>query len=135
MIRILTALLILLTLPAWAGNLRGVNPEELLELQGKGALIVDIRTAEEWKSTGIIADSAKLTYFDKNGAYDKNAWLKQLAGLRKSPDQPIVLVCRSGNRSGIVGKELAQEPGMDTVYHLEKGLRQWTAENKGLVSQ
>jgi rhodanese-related sulfurtransferase len=133
MIRLLSSFLLLLSLPAWAGTLRGVNPDELLDLQQKGALVVDVRTPEEWKSTGVIPGSAKLTFFDKNGAYDKDAWLKQLKGQVKSADQPIVLVCRSGNRSGTVGKELAQEPGFGQVYHLEKGIRQWSAESRSLV--
>lgn len=123
-----------LVAPAWAAKLHGVTPDELADLQQKGALVVDVRTPEEWKSTGVIPDSAKLTYFDKNGSYDKSDWLKQLKGQLKAPDQPIVLVCRSGNRSGLVGKELSQEPGVGPVYHLEKGIREWIAESKRLVA-
>jgi len=129
----LLVILTLLSTSLQAAELRGVSPEELQALQQQGALVVDIRTPEEWKSTGIIAGSRKLMYFDRNGAYDRDAWLSQLKTLVRKPDQPVVLVCRSGNRSGTVGKELAAQPGFGTIYHLEKGLRQWTAENRSLV--
>ena len=118
---------------AFAGQLLGVTPDELQALQTQGALVVDIRTPEEWKSTGVIAGSLGLTYFDANGAYDKDAWLKQLSAARKDTQQPLVLVCRSGHRSGTVGKMLAAEAGFDKVYHLEKGIRGWTAESRALT--
>lgn len=128
------ALLVLVSQMVSAGALRGVTPDELIDLQKHGALVVDVRTPEEWKSTGIIAGSSTMTYFNKNGEYDKEAWLKQLKGRIKSADQPVVLVCRSGHRSGTVGKELVQESGIGPVYHLEKGIRQWSAESKPLVA-
>jgi rhodanese-related sulfurtransferase len=130
----LFVLLMTLSLSLQAAELHGVNPDELQALQQQGALVVDIRTPEEWKATGIIAGSSTLMYFDKNGGYDREAWLGELKKLVSKPDQPIVLVCRSGNRSGTVGKELAGQAGVGTVYHLEKGLRQWVAESRTLVS-
>ena len=130
---ILFSLLMLVSCSLQAAELHGVTPDELQALQQQGALVVDIRTPEEWKATGIIPGSSPLMYFDKNGAYDKDAWLGDLKKLVKRPDQPIVLVCRSGNRSGTVGKELAAQSGFGTIYHLEKGLRQWLAESRALV--
>lgn len=131
---VLLFFLMALSFSLQAAELRGVTPDELQALQQQGALVVDIRTPEEWKATGIIAGSSPLMYFDKNGAYDKDAWLGDLKKLVKQPDQPIVLVCRSGNRSGMVGKELAGQAGFGPIYHLEKGLRQWAAESRTLVA-
>ena len=39
-------------------------------------------------------------------------------------DAPILLVCRSGNRSGKAAAILDQN-GYKTVYNLEKGMRSW----------
>lgn len=116
-----------------AGELRGLAPDELQSLAAAGALVVDVRTPEEWKSTGVIPGSVGLTYFDAAGAYDHAAWLKRLQALRRSPDQPVALVCRSGHRSATVGKALAAEAGIAKVYHLEKGIRGWSGENRPLT--
>lgn len=129
----LSALAVLLwSLAAQAGELIGITPSELEAMQAKGALVVDVRTPEEWSKSGLIPGSAGLTYFDTNGKYDKDAWLKQLKPLQSSPEQPLILVCRSGNRSGQVGKMLANEAGYARVYHLEKGVAGWGSAGKPL---
>lgn len=118
---------------ACAGELAGLTPDELESMQKKGALVVDVRTSQEWKTTGLISGSQGLAYFDANGLYDKEGWLKQLKNLLKTPTQPVVLVCRSGNRSATVGKMMLTEAGYSKVWHLEKGIRAWSAESRPLT--
>ena len=120
---------------AFAGELVGVTPDEMDALVKKGATVVDIRTPQEWKATGLIPGSHGLTYFDASGHYDKEDWLGRLKPLLGSAGQPVILVCRSGNRSATVGKMLVNEAGFDRVYHLEKGIRGWTAESRSLAAQ
>jgi rhodanese-related sulfurtransferase len=120
---------------AQAGNLLGITPDEVLAMQTKGALVVDVRTPEEWKKTGLIPGSKGLTFFDSTGGYDRDAWFKQLKTLVKSPDQPVILVCVSGRRTALVGKMLATDGGYAQVYHLDKGIRGWSAESKPLAPQ
>lgn len=127
-----TLLGLLASLSLQAAGLTNLSPDELLALQSQGAVVVDVRTPEEWSKTGLIPGSQKLTYFDSSGSYDKEAWLKQLAPMMKSKDQPIILVCRSGNRSATVGKMLATEAGYTKVYHLEKGIKVWSYEGRPL---
>jgi rhodanese-related sulfurtransferase len=117
---------------AHAGTLVGLSPDELQAMQAQGALVVDVRTPGEWKTTGLIPGSKGLTYFDSTGGYNKQAWLKQLKPLQTSPEQAVVLVCRSGHRSATVGKMLLDEAGYSKVYHLEKGINAWSAESKPL---
>jgi len=131
----LFALLPLLFGLAQAGDLVGITPDELQAMQAQGALVVDVRTPGEWAATGIIPGSKTLTYFTSTGGYDQAAWLKQLQPWVARPSQPVVLVCRSGNRSATVGKMLLTEGGYGKVYHLEKGIRGWSAENKPLARQ
>ena len=119
-------------LVAHAQGLASLTPDELQIMQAKGALVVDVRTPEEWAKTGLIPGSKGLTYFDSTGNYDKESWLKQLKPLQSSPEQPLILVCRSGNRSSMVGKMLLQEAGYSKVYHLDKGINGWSAEGKAL---
>ena len=44
----------------------------LLEQQ---VTIVDIRRPEEWATTGVVAGSLLLTFYDEQGKYDLHAWL------------------------------------------------------------
>ena len=46
--------------------------------------IIDIRTPEEWGTTGVIEGSHLLTFFDARGNYDTRAWLSDLSRHRCS---------------------------------------------------
>lgn len=119
-------LAVLFSSSAWADALKNVNPEQLLEMQQhKDALIVDIRTEAEWQASGIIANSHKLQSFDNQGNFDQKKWLTELEKMKSSPDQPLILVCSSGNRSNKVGTFLIEQMGMKNVYHLDNGLQSW----------
>ena len=50
-----------------------------LAAQAAGKVLVDIRGAEEWQSTGVIAGSHQLTFFDAAGHADPGYWLETLA--------------------------------------------------------
>jgi rhodanese-related sulfurtransferase len=112
--------------PAQANELQNVTPEQLLDMQqNQHALVVDIRTPAEWQASGVIANSQKLQSFDAQGKFDQDKWLAELEKLKSSLDQPVILVCRSGNRSGNVGTLLSDKIGMKNVYHLQNGLQSW----------
>lgn len=109
-----------------ASELGLVTAEQLTAMQqNDNALVVDVRTPGEWQSTGIISDSQKLQAFDTNGNFDQEKWLASLEKLKSSTDQTVILVCRSGNRSGKVGRMLTEQLGMKNVYHLSNGIQQW----------
>ncbi len=110
----------------FAENLGQLSPEQLITLQkNSNALVIDVRTAKEWESTGIIPDSHKLQFFSANGKYDADQWLTQLNQLKTSKDQPVILVCRSGNRSGMIGEMLANKMNLKNIYHLSDGIMPW----------
>ncbi|MGY6276977.1 rhodanese-like domain-containing protein [Methylomonas sp. MgM2] len=109
-----------------ATELQTVTPEQLLEMQQtRNALVVDVRTEAEWQASGIISNSYKLQSFDRQGKFDDEKWLAALEQMKSSPDQAVILVCRSGNRSAKVGTFLTQQLDMKNVYHLENGLQSW----------
>jgi rhodanese-related sulfurtransferase len=110
----------------YAAELGQVTAEQLLSMQQNSkALVVDVRTTAEWQATGVIADSQKLESFDSNGRFDQEKWLVNLEKLKSSPEQPVILVCRSGNRSGKIGQILTEQLGMKNVYHLSNGIQSW----------
>lgn len=119
-------LLLLCTPSSIAAELSSVDIAQMLELKNHhNALIVDIRTEQEWSETGTIPQSATLQFFDANGRYDAKLWLAKLEKMRGMPDRPIVLVCRSGNRSEKLGNFLAQQIGLNNIHHLENGILPW----------
>lgn len=118
------------TLWLWAGTtaaaeLGQVSAAQLQPMQQNDhALVIDIRTEAEWHATGVIPGSRKLQSFNAEGQFNAEKWLADLQKLKTSPDQPVILVCRSGNRSSKVGEFLVRQ-GMPNVYHLNNGIQSW----------
>ena len=122
---LLVLLLFLICAPAWAqvGNL---TDEELQQMVKDGVPVIDIRRPGEWDQTGVVAGSHLMTFFDQRGNYDLDAWLRQLEPIA-GEDDPFILVCRTGNRTGQVGDFLQGKLKYNRVYHLEKGITHWIA--------
>jgi rhodanese-related sulfurtransferase len=108
-----------------AAELNNITPEQLKTMRDNNALVIDIRTTEEWNSTGIIPGSNKIEFFNDQGEFDANKWLIALNQLQSSTEQPVVLVCHSGNRSNMLGNYLANKLGMKNIYHLQNGIASW----------
>lgn len=113
-----------------AGELINLNTEAVSNKLSQSALVIDIRTPGEWQSTGIIPGSHPVKFFDRNGKYDVEQWLATVQKLQKSPDQEIILVCRSGGRSSRVGNLLTQQLNMSNIAHLENGISSWIKERR-----
>lgn len=69
------------------------------QMKAENALIVDIRRPDEWKETGVIEGARLVTFKDAEG------FLKAI-GKDLTPGRPLVLVCRSGNRSSAAAAAL-----------------------------
>ena len=113
-----------------AAELTNLTTSDVNNKLTENALVIDIRTPQEWQSTGIIPGSHPVKFFDKNGKYDADQWLATVKQLQTSPDQEIILVCRSGGRSGRVGNLLTQKLNMSNVSHLQKGISSWIREKR-----
>lgn len=95
---LLVAALALPVLPAGAGEVT-VTQMTVDQMKAGGALIVDIRTPEEWAETGVI-EGAKLVTFT-----DPESFLAAV-GPELADGRDLVLVCRSGRRSGAAAEAL-----------------------------
>lgn len=74
-------------------------------LSGKDALVVDIRTPEEWAETGVLPGAERLTFTDPDSfAADFLAAF----GAEIAAGRDVVLVCRSGRRSAAAAEALSQ---------------------------
>ena len=128
---LLCAALILGAAPARA-EVVNIGNAELARLAASGVPVIDIRTESEWKSTGVIAGSRLLTFFDSSGRADTAQWLAK-AGAFAKPGQPVILICRSGNRTRAATQFLSEQAGYKTVYNVSQGINGWIGEGRPLV--
>jgi|SaaInl8_200m_RNA_FD_contig_41_62811_length_1968_multi_4_in_0_out_0_3 rhodanese-related sulfurtransferase len=70
----------------------------LLDDKNSEMVIVDIRTEPEWEETGIVERSHTITFFDLQGNYDAEGFLKAMDALG-GKTQEIGLICRTGSRT------------------------------------
>ena len=108
-----------------------IDNAELAQLLKSGVTVIDIRTRPEWEETGIVPGSKLLTYFDERGRADP-AWLEKLKPMAR-PGDPIVVICRSGNRTRPVSQLLSQQGGQTTVYNVKKGIKGWIGSGGAVV--
>jgi rhodanese-related sulfurtransferase len=109
-----------------------IDNAELARLSASGVKVIDVRTANEWRSTGVVAGSRLLSFFDEAGRSNPPQWLDSVKKL-VTPDQPVILICRSGNRSMLAAKFLSEQSGYKTVYNVGKGLNGWVGEGRSVT--
>jgi rhodanese-related sulfurtransferase len=129
---IASALLCLCALAAHAAVIN-IDNAELTRLAASGVAVIDIRTEPEWKATGVIAGSELLTFVDEEGRVDSSGWLEKIKSVAK-PEQPIILICRSGNRSVAATQFLSQQAGYKTVYNAQGGMNAWVKEGRSIIA-
>lgn len=106
-----------------------IDNEELARLMATGVPVIDIRTEPEWRETGIVKGSHLLTFFDERGRADPPAWLAKLQPIAR-PDQPVILICRTGNRTGVLAKFLDEKVGYAKVYNVKHGIYGWMKDKR-----
>ena len=106
---------------------------ELKSLLQKKIPLIDIRRKDEWKSTGIVENSILMTFFDKNGKANTNEWLKELNKIANKND-PVILICRTGRRTGIISKFLSEKVGYSLIYDVTDGITDWIKKGNTVVN-
>jgi rhodanese-related sulfurtransferase len=109
-----------------------IDNAELAKLAKSGVTVIDIRTQPEWQETGIVAGSKLLTFFDERGRADPAAWLEKVKPIVK-PGDPVIVICRSGNRTKPVSELLSQQAGYAKVYNVKHGLKGWLRDSGPVV--
>ena len=106
---------------------------ELKSLLQKKIPLIDIRRKDEWKSTGIVENSILMTFFDKNGKANTNEWLKEPNKIANKND-PVILICRTGRRTGIISKFLSEKVGYRLIYDVTDGITDWIKKGNTVVN-
>ncbi len=100
-------------------GIRLVTAQQGAEIQADppaGLIILDVRTPEEF-ADGHLEDAVMIDFYEPDFA-------DRLAEL--DPDQPYLLYCRSGNRSGQT-TAIMKELGFSDVADVDGGILAWSA--------
>ena len=103
----------------------------LKTLLAQGVPVYDIRRSEEWRSTGVVEGSRKLTYVDAKGRPNPEFLPRFIIEVGKN--DPVVLICRTGNRTDALARELIEKMGYTQVYNVRDGITRWIGDNNPVV--
>jgi rhodanese-related sulfurtransferase len=73
-----------------------------------------------------------ITFFDQNGHYDLDKWLPQLNSIATA-DEPFILICRTGNRTGVISGFLDNKMNYSKVYNVTDGITKWIDQGNQTV--
>jgi phage shock protein E len=78
----------------WAavGHASTIEPQRAVEEIHQGALVLDVRSAEEVAETRLLADAVHVPHHDTDSL---------IAAIGPDPDRPVVLYCATGSRTSI----------------------------------
>ena len=105
-----------------------INNAELAQLLEREVTLVDIRRPEEWKQTGVVAGSNMITLFDSRGRVNPD-FVSELQKV-SSPDKPVILICRTGNRTHAASTMLVKQLEYQKVYNVTHGITGWIADKR-----
>lgn len=128
---ILFAVVLLLAPAVRAGDAARVVDIDNAELQTmieRGVTVVDVRTAGEWRQTGVIAGAERITAFDARGRFVPGFPAALATAVGRSGD--LVLICWQGGRSTVLSRALTEQAGYARVFNAVGGMRSWLAEGR-----
>ncbi len=92
-----------------------VDPATVREQVSNGAVVIDVREAEEW-SAGHIPGAKHVP---------KSYLETRIEGAAPDRDQHVILYCQSGNRSAWAARTLIEDLGYGNVEHMTGGFTLW----------
>ena len=108
-----------------------VDNAGLQRLIQQGVPVFDIRRPDEWRQTGVVAGSHKLTHIDASGRVNPS-FLAEFSA-RTGAHDPVLLICRTGNRTEALARELMVKHGYTRVYNVKDGITRWIGEGNPVV--
>jgi len=110
-----------------------VDSGQLKALLSQGTPLYDIRRPDEWRETGVVEGSRKLTFVDASGRPNPEFLPRFTAEVDKNA--PVVLICRSGNRTDALARHLVEKLGYTQVYNVRHGINRWLSEGNPVARQ
>jgi rhodanese-related sulfurtransferase len=115
---VLAALVAIYEMRMRSEGLRSVSPQELIRLMNQGALVLDLRPAEQYQAGHL------------NGARQMSGEQILSAGdtLKKHKEKTVVVYDDSGTLGAAAVRQLSAQ-GFSRVFTLRGGLSAWRADN------
>jgi len=115
---VLAALVAIYEMRMRSEGLRSVSPQELIRLMNQGAVVLDLRPAEQYQAGHL------------NGARQMSGEQIMSAGdtLKKHKEKTVVVYDDSGNLGAAAVRQLSAQ-GFSRVFALRGGLSAWRADN------
>lgn len=115
---VLVALVVVYEMRMRSEGLRSVSPQELIRLMNQGALVLDLRPAEQYQAGHL------------NGAKPLSSEQILSAGdtLKKHKEKTVVVYDESGSLGAAAVRQLAAQ-GFARVFALRGGVAAWRADN------
>ncbi len=94
-------------------------PDALKSASSGSLTLIDIRTPKEWRQTGVPQGAERIEMRQSGGSKAFVAAVEQALGGNK--DAPLALICRTGNRSGVM-QGVLKKAGFTEVYNVREGM-------------
>jgi len=102
---------------------QNIDNQQLKVMLENGVPVFDVRRPEEWRQTGVIEGSNRLTFVDKNGRLSPDFFQVFSKSIHK--DQPVILICLTGGRTRSLAAHLSKELGYTGIYNVKNGIASW----------
>ena len=129
--KIIIIILILLSKTVYS-EIFNIDNERLKELIKQNIAIIDVRTEQEWKKTGVISHSYLISMIDDNGKYSLENWYRNFSKI-KLKNNSVILICAVGGRSGYLAKLLNRVNHKLHIYNLNKGIQDWISNKNPVI--
>ncbi len=123
---VVTILLLLMTVPTWAGSYQYIQPTQLkLKLAGPPLQLLDIQVEQEFNQQHIQGALATYAYPVKS-ASDRTKLDATIAQLQQTEDA-VVIICPGGGGGAKRAHDYLLEQGIakERLFILEKGQQGW----------
>jgi len=115
---VLAAMVVVYEMRLRAESQVSVSPQELIRLMNQGALVLDLRPAEQYQA-GHLAGARQMS---------GEQILKASDTLKKHKEKPVVVYDDGGSLGASAVRQLAAQ-GFTRVFSLRGGLAAWRADN------
>jgi rhodanese-related sulfurtransferase len=92
-------------------------PAALAAAEAGELRLIDIRTPQEWRQTGVAPGAGRVDFY--RGPQALTAYLRE--AVKGDKDAPIALICRTGNRT-TQAQAYLESQGFTRVYNLKEGM-------------
>jgi len=105
---------------------RDLDVEEFSQyVYDPNAVVLDVRTEDEWQANGVIPGAVKIDFFDKD-------FEQIVSGISKQ--KSIYVYCHGGGRSSDASEKLIKM-GYQDVFNLENGFAAWSEAGKPIFKE